>query len=1120
MPKIARIHNNPNTNVQGIDRSDVVNPATMFQGVPDPLLEGGSMLASKVGSSIPNMFARMVFFKTAFSSIRQVNIPQGADIPEYNRLVSQCLDLLEMLFNGNQNIKPVNFDFANQIALLRNSHWDAHRHFAAVLEEQRSQSIPDIQSLYLFVDNENKIIGGTSPFTMVYTSPNWDSGLPVRSLQERKDDTFKQFVYRLVAAYTTQGVITANSPFSAFSNYVRAIANAEHQNFVGYTEANLQTDYDVYRDGNNIVYCAAIPVYKRKAGEFSSDFFIHATRMQFDRNTTPLALTNGPHPGMYYYDTVLWSQNIEVPQVGRSVYRAIDDQNLILPGCDAHRHDFITDIDIFEEKLVALPYPIDSGRFGKTIAIDDKYNALLPIRPIYFLYFSVEDLDNQLTITRGADYCELALSMPVFDGGSRNNTIVFRKRYDFTSDVQYLMVKGTQTSFNVGISPFYKLPVKTQNNYWIMGAIDDVSRFSMQIKFYRHGQRTDYENPNGLNTLSYIERSRAPQTFYANIVHFDVMQIELTEKQNQENKVRCILLPHFLNVPNNGIQQFYYGIDFGTTNSHVAYESDSTDHGSFSEKEYATAVTYLNVTDTVVNNVPIYHEDTLRLNKAREFYPQQSSRYDCTFPIRTAISISGALDAGSQLFGNASIGFHFGKEIISQPFYETKLKWNLMNDPASAAAQSAVRIFFYEILLMIRHHWMSQTNADHNRLPKIRITFPKFSPGATAMTRMWENAYQSVFGVMPNPANNLLTTMVESLAPCVQSIHTGGMGLITGGLLNMDIGGGTTDIQYYKQVGQRLDSRYDSILFAGDDLWGQDFENMSPLINSAAIKPNNFTNVARTRLGNAAIRIDNADTNIGSITLNGKELINCLFRDQNNNFSTVLSDVSGGTDVRKCRMQMTMHYSAIIYHIANWLKVNELTIPSILRASGLGSKYLSLLFPEDNLATAYTRYLFEKFWPAGSIPTNFKVEITNNQGINPKVITAEGAALSLKTGVNLTAPIKSSHLGMADYTVGYQFGGHPIQVGDTNDAGVQKSAEEYFDTFVDTMCSLNLNTDVPAVAGVIPTLTADECANMKENGLRSIQTIATSYYNSQAHRADNLDESMMVWALKDSLWKL
>ena len=89
-----------------------------FKGI-DPLSRAGEQ-ANKPGSSIPTIFARMLFFRTAFKNVDEKTIGgvEGTQ-PVYNQVVSQCFDLLEMIFNHDRSLKFVEWNQTEQVEKLR-----------------------------------------------------------------------------------------------------------------------------------------------------------------------------------------------------------------------------------------------------------------------------------------------------------------------------------------------------------------------------------------------------------------------------------------------------------------------------------------------------------------------------------------------------------------------------------------------------------------------------------------------------------------------------------------------------------------------------------------------------------------------------------------------------------------------------------------------------------------------------------------------------------------------------------------------------------------------------------------------------------------------------------------
>ena len=1078
MAKDVLIHNDNNAvGNAGIVNANHVN-LSMFNGVADPLANTvNPVLAQKAGASIPNMFARMIFFSTAFESTQNINA-----LSTYNNMISQCFDLLEMLYNRNDDIVVVPYNFQGQIQLLNGSQNSRHRELAARLSEQIGILGNAVQTIYLFVDNTGRVIGGTSPFTMVFTSPNYIFNNATTPLTQR-DAGFKKYVYDMVSSLVATQALNG-TPYEGFATYVSSLALGDGRDFNndGYTMNQFNIDYpDLHTQGGiPITWYNNIALRLRPQAGFTSDFFIKSQLIAFNANTTPLVLTEGDHGNMLYYTGQYWQPHFRVMQAERT-----NPAPRYLPQCNnAYQHDFVTNIDFFEDKLVLVDYPIDTDHFYCPIdGLDGGKYAMLPLKPFFLQYFTEDDLVRCLNVVANGNQCTFTLLVPVFDGANKSNNITITKSYDLTNanEVFDLTAMG---QFGVGISPFFK----NANNYWVSAMID-AANYQIKLKFYNHG--TEVEQTTNQN-------STGGKVGFYDVPQFDFVQIEISNPQGVIQG-RCLLMPKFDDMGNNGNQVVAYAIDFGTTNTHIAYCRGGNSF-DFDNNDYEKVARYFGKLQWNDQGVLRYADDKLRVLKARQFFPQTTDMQSYDFPIRTALYSSG--NQWVRMFCDASIGFHYSKEALQNNSYDTELKWNYLHNIAGAIPRQKILTYMREILWMIKCHWESDPQANHNILPIIGITYPR----GPQILNDWSNAYQNIFGQIPN---GYLVPMTESLAPCVD-ILSNNPNIRTQGYVGIDIGGGTTDILYYRDVQNGTISIGDSILFAADDLWGCGFENLGGRLRRAQ-QVNQFTQLALQQFQQqqAQININREILDITQINKTGKELIDTLFSDQNQSFNRLLSDGnSNNPDVEKGRTRMLIHYSAIVYHLVSWLNSNNVSVPQNIRLSGLGSKYLNMLFPDNNSITAYTRTLINTINGNNDlVQGNFSVQLT--QG-NPKVVTARGAAREAHTPYNLLAPQN----GTKSYGVAGNNVPNPFTVNDVFNQ--VDNAMIFFNDFIDKYQRAVATNNRPAG---IATLDDNAVNQLQQNAEGSIIAIQNDIVQRQMGNS-RMDESLFVWTLKDSLWQL
>lgn len=144
---------------------------------------GAGIALAKMGTSIPTPFARMLIFNAAFAQVNSPALGHDSD-SVYGKLVSECLDFLEFLFNYGNRIDIKRWNVEQEINNLRASTSKKHNALADSMEK----FIRDLQvkDIYLFY-YDNVLIGGSSPYTLVYTSPNWQRIKPISNARGLKE---------------------------------------------------------------------------------------------------------------------------------------------------------------------------------------------------------------------------------------------------------------------------------------------------------------------------------------------------------------------------------------------------------------------------------------------------------------------------------------------------------------------------------------------------------------------------------------------------------------------------------------------------------------------------------------------------------------------------------------------------------------------------------------------------------------------------------------------------------------------------------------------------------------------------------------------------------------------
>lgn len=245
----------------------------------------------------------------------------------------------------------------------------------------------------------------------------------------------------------------------------------------------------------------------------------------------------------------------------------------------------------------------------------------------------------------------------------------------------------------------------------------------------------------------------------------------------------------------------------------------------------------------------------------------------------------------------------------------------------------------------------------------------------------WEEAFDKIMG----RGNVVIERVTESIAPYYSIISNDGN--FTDNALNIDIGGGTTDMLFADVENKKF--FYTSSKFAGDDIWGDG----KHLVNNNQ-KDNGFVNDFETKLASHSLLVSD-DRSKGyeqykSLVKKSADLMSYIFRYEDEFKYT--GYIRQSKD--KLMPVLCVHLGAILYHVAQVLTERHITIPSTIKFSGMGAKYIHIISDNESDVQDIVKMLLSAFMESLSgdkcnMPKNFKVSFQNNA----KEVTAQGAML-------------------------------------------------------------------------------------------------------------------------------
>lgn len=832
--------------------------------IADRLMEYGDSI-NKMGTSIPTPYARLYLFDSAFKqlnsyfnsqddSLKQVSYEgvinnEGDTVPTaYHFLVSECLDMLEFIFKyGDMKEFDVEeWDVEAECDLLKNQgNADQQELGAALLDAHNTTVLNQFSKIYLFKwktsNGEEIILGGTSPITLVYTSPNvrrrlkeaglaFNGGAGNRLFDNsrhtplyKRSKEFREFLYtywltdlkKVTSLTTTQIYSYINNCNVQFDKKI--IIDRRNPELKKVEPLSIQNIGSITTSGVYLYCSHNMPdlLYCDYVIKPTATIWQHEDVNGEERTVqAPLALTpNGVDGYNYTGPDRKWNKATDI--IPSMMEKSLTER--ILPGT-TFKYPYITVDDFLESKIIEVSYNVRKDKFYTGSSQNIKY--ILPLKKEFFKFFNVGDIENMVNVSVDKDTLDVTVTIDIpLEGGKK---ITFCKRY-YDGDEDG---KGCdkvrcfdKEMFDMAIFPSYRLP---QNNaYNIMLGTNKLD--NLKLKFYR---QSDLEKGNPIEGVDDDIRT-SDNGFQTRHLHVDgeFDFIELTVP-DEDNTCSALVVPKFKQCPNTTLN-YAFCVDFGTTNTHVAYVSRMLGTtGAVTLKQIEKfGFMRSEIAGNDDSQIMILNDDRgagyfvkFPTFLQREFVPYEIDKEKgIHYPMRTT-SWEKIQQAGSlNCFSSVNIGFNYDNELIkegnSQGMYRTNIKW-AKNDPL---AQSRLKEYFKELLWMMKGK--SALNGGGGDF-KVVATYPLSMsvPEVQAFKNAWKDAARWL-----NINEGNIKFELESVAPYYSFLVDLKFGQP---YMNLDIGGGTTDILHVNpKPGGKDASAVFSALFAANDIWGDGVNN-------------------------------------------------------------------------------------------------------------------------------------------------------------------------------------------------------------------------------------------------------------------------------------------------------
>lgn len=1071
-------------------------------------------------TSIPSPFARIDLIKTAFKEVckvdkktHRVNL-DGKTI--FHKMVSDTLDVAEIFFNldkYNGKIEVIKWDPSLMLQELEASGISGHRYLADALRkymvsDSKTYNFGNLKNIYLlnYVEgpNELNIIGATSPATLFFCNANdlsYVNGIffgedkPFDSEYQplyKRDFEFIKYLFALranihnfanlfpeVDDYLTK-TFTAITDQCKKNELLNISATALDQ-FSTISVVNVQQNDFVEVLGNLLYKKSSRPVTT------ASDFIIKTTK-QTSAQPLVLPIESGNRYSSLQYTTGKWGKINAAPYFDTES----DLSKRILP-CDGSLNPYLTISDFLEDNIIRVRHTLNAENYfnGNLKAAEKELSFLLPIKPLLFEYFTAEEIRGnmvdgrpmlQMETLAGDSGVKVTLRIPI-RGNGNVSYIEYTRIYYNNRSADIDSNEGSIVEF--GFTGFIMPQVKFNQDADAIYNVSIVQMPSAQSSFifYKETKTVLVKS----HSSRFIERQALAKSdnYLIEGSNFDFIQV------SDKSGCKGVILPIFKQQYN--VEKFEFAIDLGTSNTHIEYRrgDETPEVFSFSSKDRQLCEMFLPSRNEYGNLEELIDETELI---QKDFIPESLENSDFGFPTRTVLSCAKKVVWSDEInpYTLVNLPFTYDKRSdLSYNNYKYNIKWGSGDD-------LFVMESYVKCLMLILRNKVLLNNGD---LKSTKITW--FYPISMAPNRLrrlkatWDAAYKKYFG------DWVTSHMTESSAPIQYFFNRYSTATE---LVNVDIGGGTTDIAFAKD---REISHVTSFRFASNALFENSFSELDENNGIVDWYKNEILKLLEEKRITELIRVFNSPNNVhpsnmASFLFGLKD--NTLLRKAGINLKSVDFNYILQED-EEFKIVFILFYTSIIYHIAQIVKSLGLEVPRHISFSGNGSKVIRILTNDSKLLAKYTKLIFEKILGK---PYGKELELLGMEDdSNPKESTCKGGIIGKENEDNHDKNIvfKSDCTGIVSDSDTYE------NITDEYKERTVKAVKEFFNFVFNDLCN---------------SFNFDDNFGVKTSSVRIAQTVASKdlltfldkgicQRREETEATDTLEETFFFYPIKGVL---
>lgn len=971
MSKIFRLHKEGTSTYEDWNNS----PAFPYNSASRDTIEdpNGASARHEI-TSIPSPFARIDLVKNAFKEVCKIDkSTHKADLDGdtiFHKMVSDTLDVAEIFFNidkYNGKIEVIKWDPSIMLAELENSNIPGHKYFADALRkymisDANTYNFGKMKNLYLLNylegPDELNIIGATSPATLFFSNANdlsYVNNIYIGENHRPFDSEYQPLYKRDFEFVKYLFTLRKNIPNFAglfpeidayLSETYRQIPDQDKRNVLNNISEGDLADFDAISvqdiQQNDFVEVLGQTLYKivnRPVTE-ESDFIIR-TEKEIEIHPLVLPTDAGNRYADLRYTTARWGNTNRAPYLESES----DLSRRKLPF-DGSTYPYLTISDFLEDSIIRVPHTLNTANyFDGHINIDRQELAyLLPLKPLFFEYFTVEDLRSYMRDGRpmfemkllAGDSVSVTLRIPIRGVGNISYIEYTRLYYNNNSaDISHNDGNIVEMKFTGFIMPQVHFSNESDAIYNI--SCIQASSARNQFLFYCDSESISLESTTCRNQDDQLLTKA--DNYLIKGHNFDYIQVR------DHRGYQGLLIPTFKQQRN--VEVFEFAIDLGTSNTHIEYRKENEQTPkvfSFSSQDRQLCEMFIparNNTGTLEELI----EETEIIEK--DFIPGEIGEGDFRFPTRTVLSCARTVDWNRSVAPFTLVNLPFTYDKRADLIYNNmkyNIKWGNGEDLRVMEA-------YVRCLMLIIRNKVLLNNGDLNHT---KITW--FYPISMAPNRLrrlketWNDAYKEYFG------NGETSCMTESAAPIQYFFRRYATAT---SLVNVDIGGGTTDIAFAKD---KSIVNVTSFRFASNALFENSFSDLDDNNGIIDYHKDEILRLLQENDLYELVRVFKSQSNVhpsnmASFLFGLKD--NTLLRRAGVNervidFNYILQEDEN------FKIVFIVFYTSIIYHIAQITKSLGLEVPRHISFSGNGSKIIRVITTDTGILSKYTKIIFEK----------------------------------------------------------------------------------------------------------------------------------------------------------------